>query len=48
MSQTQTASSSRTSDYTEAHSCRGCHRVFWAKRSWNGVNVKCPHCSAIN
>lgn len=45
---TETASASRTSDYTEAHRCRDCRKTFWAKASWNGVNVKCPHCGQIN
>ena len=45
---TVTASGNRTSDYTEAHRCRGCRRAFWGKRSWSGVQVKCPHCGTIN
>lgn len=45
---TVTASRTRTSEYTEAHSCRGCRRAFWAKSSWNRVTVKCPHCGVLN
>lgn len=41
-------SSSRVGDYTEVHKCRGCQRAFWAKRSWNGVTVICPHCKKDN
>lgn len=43
-----TASASRVGEYTEPHKCRGCGRAFWGKRSWNGVTVACPHCSAAN
>lgn len=42
---TETASKSRTGDYTEVHKCSGCGKAFWGKRSWNGVTVKCPFCS---
>lgn len=45
---TVTASASRTGDYTQVHKCAGCGRAFWAKASWNRVNVKCPHCSHLN
>jgi DNA-directed RNA polymerase subunit RPC12/RpoP len=45
---TEKGSSSRTSEYTEVHKCGGCGRAFWAKSSWNGVRVECPHCSQMN
>lgn len=41
---TQTASASRTGEYTQVKKCKRCGRAFWTKRSWNGVTVKCPHC----
>jgi predicted RNA-binding Zn-ribbon protein involved in translation (DUF1610 family) len=45
---TEKGSPSRTGDYTEPHKCRSCGRAFWAKRSWNGVTVECPHCGTGN
>ena len=42
------ASASRSGEYTEAHRCRSCGRAFFGKRSWNGLNVKCPHCGTVN
>ncbi len=44
----ETGSSSRTSEYTDVHKCSTCGRAFWAKASWNRVNVKCPHCGSDN
>ena len=44
----ETASSSRSGSYTEAHKCSGCSRTFWGKSSWNRVAVKCPHCGKEN
>ena len=43
-----TGSPSRSNDYTEPHKCRKCGRLFWGKRSWNGVTVICPRCKAAN
>ncbi|WP_186764304.1 hypothetical protein [Arthrobacter yangruifuii] len=43
-----TASASRTGDYSQVHTCRSCRKEFWAKSSWNGVTVQCPHCSSDN
>lgn len=40
----ETASTSRTGDYTEVKKCDGCGRAFWGKRSWDRVTVVCPHC----
>lgn len=45
---TETASKNRNGDYTQVHPCRSCQKAFWSKPSWNGVNVKCPHCGTIN
>ncbi len=45
---TETASVSRSGDYTSAHRCRSCGKAFWAKPSWNAVTVICPHCSSRN
>lgn len=45
---TYTASPNRTSEYTEVKRCDGCGRAFWGKRFWNGVSVRCPHCSRVH
>lgn len=45
---TETASTTRTGSYTEAKRCDGCGRTFWGKRSWNRLNVKCPHCGRVH
>lgn len=44
----KTASATRTGDYTQVKRCDGCGRAFWAKSTWNGVQVKCPHCAHIH
>ncbi len=46
----QTASAHRTRDHTQVHRCRSraCGKAFWAKASWNRVQVRCPHCGTIN
>ena len=46
--ETKTASARRTSEYTQVKKCDGCSRALWAKKSWDRVNVKCPHCKHIH
>ena len=35
---TETASASRTGEFTEVKKCDGCGKAFWSKRSWNGIS----------
>lgn len=45
---THTASPNKTTEYTQPKLCDGCKKLFYAKSTWNGVNVKCPRCSHIH